>query len=67
MLRLIENGWSSRGEVANGLDCENKLQLHYYVPFRTNIFGKGISLYVPSDIGSMFSSLFFYKDDFDIK
>ena len=40
------------GSVAKELDdeivvCEFKLQLGYYVPFQTNIIGKGMNLLIP--------------------
>ena len=52
----------------SGLEVsEFKLQLRYYIHFRTNNLEKGMeSLYLFSS-GLMLSLLFFYSDDFGIK
>ena len=58
--------------MANVLECDIvvskfELQLHYYVHFRTNTFGKGMNPLIPLVMGLVVPLLFFYKDGFGIK
>ena len=62
---------SSRFVVANVLDCdivvsEFKLELRYYVHFRTNIPGKGMNPFISTSYKLTVSQLF-YKDCFGIE
>ena len=58
--------------MTNVLDCdiigsEFESQLHYFVHIWTNIFGKGINLFIPPATSEITLQLFFYNDDFGIK
>ena len=46
---------------------EFELQLCYYIHFRNNSFGKGMSLFIPPAIAWVISLQFFKKDGFGIK
>ena len=46
---------------------EFKPQLHYYIHFHTNIFGKSMNLLIFPAMSLILSFLFFYMDGFDIK
>ena len=63
---------SLSGVMANVLDCdilvsEFELQSRYYVYFRINTLGKGMSPLIFPAMGKIVSLLFIYKDSFGIK
>ena len=69
-LRETRERGSSRGVVANVLDCDIILsefehQSHNYVHFRTNTLGKGINPLIPPAIGWRVQ-LLFYESGFGI-
>ena len=73
LVALIKEIWgSTRCVVVNVLNpdivvSEFKLPSSYYIQFRPNILGKGMSLLIPQAMSLIVPQLFFIKHSFRIK